>query len=310
MIMRYVARRLILLVPVLLGVSVLVSALVRFAPGDPIYAALGFDYAPKLAAEMRHELGLDRPFVEWYFVWLGKVLRGDLGRSIVAGETVRDLIFDRLPNTLVLASGSMFVALVLAIPLGILAAIRRNTVVDNISRAVAVVGISMPVFWLGILLMIVFALRIPLFPAVGFIREHGIRGVVLPTIALGAGFAALIMRMTRSIMMDVLLEPYITTARAKGLRNRGIYLRHALRNALIPIITIVGFQFGIILGGAVLTETIFGIPGLGSLLIEAVGRRDYPLIQGVTLVTALMFVFANLVVDVLYIVVDPRIRYE
>jgi len=310
MMIRYIARRLALLVPVLVGISIFIFSLIHFAPGDPIHSALGMDYDPEVARQMEHELGLDKPVLEQYFWWLRKVLHGDLGRSIVAGETVQDLILSRLPNTIVLALGSMAIALLIAIPLGIISAIHKDAIIDNGSRVLAMIGVSMPVFWLGILLLIAFSLKLRWFPAGGSFAEHGLKALVLPSIALGTSFAALITRMVRSTMVEVLLEDYIRTARAKGLRDRGVYLRHALKNAMIPVVTVVGMQFGVILGGAVLTETIFNIPGLGRLLVEAVGRRDYPLIQGVILVTSLIFVSANLLVDIVYMVIDPRIRYE
>ncbi|HBY95282.1 MAG TPA: hypothetical protein DEP84_15240 [Chloroflexi bacterium] len=310
MVVRYIARRLALLVPVLLGISLFVFSLIRFAPGDPVHAALGMDYDPKLAAEMKRELGLDKPIPQQYVWWVGRAIRGDLGRSIVAGETVQALIRSRLPTTLLLSLGSMVVALLIAVPLGIVSAVYKDSLIDNVSRLLAMIGISMPVFWLGILLLIAFALKLKWFPATGSLQENGLKAMVLPSIALGASFAALITRMVRSTMVDVLAEDYIRTARAKGLRSRAIYLKHAFKNAMIPVITVVGMQFGLLLSGAVLTETIFNLPGLGRLLVEAVSRRDYPLIQGVILVTSLIFVFANLLVDVIYLIVDPRIRYE
>ena len=310
MILRYIARRLALLTPVLFGISIFIFSLIHFAPGDPVYAALGIDFTPELAAAWRHELGLDRPVLEQYFWWVGRVLRGDLGRSIVAGETVQYLILTRVPNTLALALGSMTVALLIAIPLGVISAVYKDSIVDNVTRVLAMVGVSMPVFWLGILLLITFSLKLRWFPAGGSFTEKGWKAMVLPSIALGFSFAALITRMVRSQMLEVLMEDYIRTARAKGLPGRLVYLGHALKNALIPVVTVVGMQFGIVLGGTVLTETIFTIPGLGRLLVEAVNRRDYPLIQGVTLVIALTFVFANLLVDVVYVFIDPRIRYE
>jgi len=308
--MRYMARRIVLLLPVLLGISIFIFSLIRFAPGDPIHAALGMDYDPEVARQMEHELGLDLPVVQQYFWWLGKVVRGDLGRSIVAGETVQDLILDRLPHTMVLAFASMAVALVIAVPLGIVSAVSKDSPVDNLSRILAMVGISMPVFWLGILLMIAFSLKLRWFPPGGSLGQYGWKALVLPSISLGTSFAALITRMVRSSMLEVLLEDYVRTARAKGLKRRMIYLRHAFRNSMIPVITVVGMQFGLILGGAVLTETIFNMPGLGRLLVEAVNRRDYPLIQGVVLVISLTFVLVNLLVDATYMLIDPRIRYE
>lgn len=307
---RYIARRIVLLIPVVLGLSIFVFSLIRFAPGDPVHVSLGMDYSPELAREMERELGLDKPPIEQYFFWLGKALRGDLGRSVVGGETVRDLIASRLGTTLVLAVLSILLSLLIAIPLGMLSAIRRNSPIDHATRILAMLGVSMPPFWLGILLLIVFALQLRWFPASGSVAENGWKALVLPSITLGTSLAALTTRMVRSTMADVLLEDYVRTARAKGLHNRVVYLRHAFRNSLIPLVTVIGMQFGLVLGGAVLTETIFNIPGIGRLLVEAIGRRDYPLIQGVILVTSLLFVVVNLLVDIAYAFIDPRIRYE
>ena len=309
MIQRYILQRLVLILPVLFGISVLVFALARLAPGDPVQSVLGLDYTPEQAAEMRRELGLDRPLVEQYITWLSGVVQGDLGRSITLNNEVRSIILQRLPTTLFLALAGVSIALAVSIPLGIFAAIRKDSWIDNALRVAAIVAASMPVFWLGILMIMLFAVRLHWFPAAGGISEHGARALILPALALSASFAALITRMVRSMMLEVLGEDYIRTARAKGLGSVGLYAGHALRNALIPVITVVGLQFGTILGGAVLTETIFNIPGLGRLLIEAASRRDYPLIQGVVLVTAFAFVFVNLLVDVLYVIVNPRIRY-
>jgi len=308
-ILRYVLQRLVLILPVLVGISVLVFALARLAPGDPVQVVLGLDYTPEQAAEMRHELGLDRPLPAQYVTWLAGVVRGDFGRSIVMNNEVRAIILQRLPTTLFLAVTAVSLALLVSIPLGIIAAIKKDSWIDNVLRVLAIVAASMPVFWLGILMIMLFSVRLHWFPAAGGVSEHGVRALILPALALSASFAALITRMVRSMMLEVLGEDYIRTARAKGLGSLGLYGRHALGNALIPVITVVGLQFGTILGGAVLTETIFNIPGLGRLLIEAASRRDYPLIQGVVLVTAFAFVFVNLLVDVLYVVVNPRIRY-
>ena len=310
MVLRFIARRLLLLLPVLFGISLFVFSLIRFAPGDPVHAALGMDYDPEQALQLERELGLDRPIGQQYVWWLGKILRGDLGRSIVGGETVQNLILSRLPNTIVLTLGSMAVSLLIAIPLGVISAAHRNSIIDNTSRLLAMIGMSMPVFWLGILLLLLFSLKLRWLPAGGSFMEHGVKALILPSIALGTSFTALTMRMTRSAMLEVLLEDYIRTAWSKGMSERIVYLRHALKNAMIPVLTVVGMQFGLLLGGAVLTETIFSIPGLGRLLVEAVSRRDYPLIQGVILVTSLIFVLANLLVDVLYVAIDPRISYE
>jgi len=308
-ILRYVLQRLVLILPVLFGISLLVFALARLAPGDPVQVVLGLDYTPEQGEKMRRELGLDRPLPEQYVVWLGGIVRGDFGRSIVMNNEVRSIILQRLPTTIALAVAAVSIALIVSIPLGVIAAIKKDSWIDNALRVVAIVAASMPIFWIGILMIMFFAVRLHWFAAAGGVGEHGWRALVLPAVALSASFAALITRMVRSMMLEVLGEDYIRTGRAKGLGPLGLYGRHALRNALIPVITVVGLQFGTILGGAVLTETIFNIPGLGRLLIEAASRRDYPLIQGVVLVTACGFVFVNLLVDILYVVVNPRIRY-
>jgi len=259
---------------------------------------------------MRKELGLDRPLPFQYVTWIGGVLHGDLGRSISLNNSVRAVILQRLPTTVALAVAAITLALAVAVPFGVIAAIKKDTWIDNIFRILAIIGASMPVFWLGIMLLMFFSVRLHWFPAGGGIREYGPRSLVLPALALSASFAALITRMVRSMMLEVLGEDYIRTARAKGLGVFVVYSRHALRNALVPVVTVVGLQFGGVLGGAVLTETIFNIPGLGRLMVEAASRRDYPLIQGVVLVTACAFVAVNLLTDVLYTIINPRIRYR
>ncbi|HVX30172.1 MAG TPA: nickel ABC transporter permease, partial [Nitrolancea sp.] len=308
--LRYIVQRVILMIPVLIGISVLVFLLARFAPGDPVQVSLGLDYTPEQAAQMRHEMGLDQPLPVQYARWISNVVQGNLGRSIVMNQSVRDIILQRIPTTAAIAFAAVFIALLMSVPLGVIAAIRKDSWVDNLMRVVAIVGASMPVFWLGILLLMLFSVRLHWFPAGGGVGDHGIRALILPSLSLSFAFAALITRMVRSMMLEVLGDDYIRTARAKGLGAPAVYVRHALRNALIPVITVVGLQFGTILGGAVLTETIFNIPGLGRLLIEAASRRDYPLIQGTVLVTAFAFVCVNLLVDVLYVVANPQIRYS
>jgi peptide/nickel transport system permease protein len=306
---RYVVQRLVMLVPLLIGVTLLVFSLARFAPGDPVYAALGYDYTPEQAQKMRHELGLDRPLAAQYLTWLGDAARGRLGRSIVMNNSVQAIISQRAPTTALLATLAVGLALAVSVPLGVVAAIYKDRWVDNLLRAASITAASMPVFWLGLLLLTALSVHLRWFPAGGGLADHGLRALVLPALALGASFAALIVRMVRSMMLEVLGQDYIRTARAKGLGPLALYGHHALRNALVPVITVVGLQFGTVLGGAVLTETIFNVPGLGRLLVEAVGRRDYPLIQGVVLVTAFAFICVNLLVDLLYVALHPRIRY-
>jgi peptide/nickel transport system permease protein len=310
MIMRFIARRLILLIPVVFGVTLLVFFVVHTAPGDPIKLKLGDRYQAEQAEYYRQKYGLDKPVPVQYVLWLGHVLRGDLGRSIFTNEPVLRMITDRAPTTITLAVGTMFVALVISIPLGILAATHKDSWFDNVSRVLSMLGMSLPVFWLGLILIIVFALWIPIFPPGGSVREYGLKAIVLPSITLGVAFAALITRMMRSTMIEVFGEDYVRTARAKGLSERSVQYRHAFRNAAIPVLTVVGLQFGTILGGAVLTETIFSLPGLGRLLVDSVTRRDFPVIQGGVLFISLIFVLSNLAVDVLYVIIDPRITYK
>lgn len=306
---RYILRRVLLAVPVVLGVTVFVFCLIHLAPGDPVVLMLGKFYDPSFAAGQRHALGLDRPLGVQYLLWLGNITRGDLGRSITQSNGVATLLGERLPTTMVLAVGAMGVALAIAIPLGVTAAIRAGALADHLSRLAAMIGVSMPIFWLGLLLIIVFSLQLNWLPPGGSVDEFGWQALILPCVALGTSFAALAMRITRSSMLEALREDYIRTARAKGVTVRRVVYFHALRNALVPIITVVGLQFGTVLSGTVLTETVFNIPGMGRLLVEAISGRDYPLLQGTILVTSLLYVLVNLAVDILYAACDPRIRY-
>lgn len=310
MVMRFIARRLILLIPVVFGISLLVFLVVHMAPGDPIKLKLGSNYSVETANAYRVKYGLDKPVPVQYVMWLSRVLHGDLGVSLFTNEPVLRMITDRAPITIMLTVGTMIVALAIAIPLGILAATHKDSWFDNISRVLSMLGLSLPVFWLGLILIIIFALWIPILPPGGTVREYGLKAIVLPSITLGVAFAAMITRMMRSTMIEVMGEDYVRTARAKGLAERRVQYRHAFRNAFIPVLTVVGLQFGTILGGAVLTETIFNLPGLGRLLVDSVTRRDFPVIQGGVLFIALIFVLANLLVDVLYGVIDPRITYK
>ncbi len=311
---RYLTRRLVMLLPVLIGTTVIVFSFIRLVPGDAALVILGNDYTPEGARELRNQLGLDRPAYIQYLTWMGNVLQGNLGNSIYPfggikfkGDPVVKVIFDRLPTTLALTFGTMVLSILLAVPIGMITAIKRNSAVDSILRIVSMIGISMPVFWFGLLLILVFAIQLHWLPANGNFTTNGFQALILPVVALGISDAALLSRMTRSAMLEVLAEDYVRTARAKGLKDLVVYYRHALRNALIPIVTVVGFQFGGLLSGAVLTETIFTMPGLGRLLVESVFRRDYPVIQGSVLIIALMFVITNLVVDLLYAYLDPRV---
>ena len=307
--LRYVLRRLVLLVPVLVGITALSFSILHLAPGDPVYVLLGQEYTEEAAAQLRRELGLDRPVLVQYVLWLGRAVRGELGRDLITGEKVSAQLAARLPTTLLLAVTSMAVALALGLPTGIASAWRRGGLVDHVSRVVAMVGVSVPVFWLGMLLIVLFSLKLQWLPPGGSLRDHGPVALVLPSVTLGLTFAALIARITRTALLDVLGLDYVRTARAKGLAEAAVLYRHALRNALIPIVTVLGLQVGNLLSGAVLTETIFSLPGLGRLIVDSVLRRDYPLLQGCVLVTSLTFVLVNLAVDVLYAYLYPRIVY-
>ena len=304
---RFLARRLVLTIPVLLGVATLVFSLIHLIPGDPAQAMLGEAAPQSDVEELRRRLGLDKPLVEQYGVFLQGLVKGDLGTSLRTGEPVTDQIVERMPATFELAAAAMFVAIAFSMPLGILAAVRRGTAVDHAAMTVSLAGVSVPNFWLGPLLAIVFAVELGWLPVSG-------RGtwahLVLPAISLGAALAAILARMTRATLLEELREQYVQAARARGVSRMRAILRHAFRNSLIPVVTLLGLQFGAVLTGAVITETIFAWPGIGRLLIQSIGFRDYPLVQGCILLIALTYVGVNLVTDMLYGVLDPRIRYE
>ncbi|MCL0058282.1 ABC transporter permease [Dehalococcoidia bacterium] len=305
---QYVLRRLILTIPVLIGVSLLVFAMVRLVPGCPAVAIAGVHATPEFVEQVRRDLGLDRPLHTQYFIFVGNLLRGDLGVSTRTGRPAATEIWDKFPNTVELAMASTLVASVIGIIAGVISATRQHSIFDSGSMLVALFGVSVPVFWLGLVLMLLFAVTLDWLPAGG--RGGTIEYLILPAITLGAASAAIIARMTRSSMLEVLRQDFITTARAKGLRERIVTYKHALKNALIPVVTIIGLQSGILLGGAVLTETVFAWPGVGRLMVDSIMARDFPVVQGAVLLFAVCFVFVNLFVDVLYSFLDPRIRYE
>jgi len=304
---RFLARRLVLTIPVLLGVATLVFSLIHLIPGDPAQAMLGEAAPQSDVEELRRRLGLDKPLVEQYGVFLQGLVKGDLGTSLRTGEPVTDQIVERMPATFELAAAAMFVAIAFSMPLGIIAAVRRGTAIDHAAMTVSLAGVSVPNFWLGPLLAIVFAVELGWLPVSG-------RGtwahLVLPAISLGAALAAILARMTRATLLEELREQYVQAARARGVSRTRAILRHAFRNSLIPVVTLLGLQFGAVLTGAVITETIFAWPGIGRLLIQSIGFRDYPLVQGCILLIALTYVGVNLLTDVIYGVLDPRIRYE
>jgi ABC-type dipeptide/oligopeptide/nickel transport system permease component len=304
---RYLLRRLLLTIPVLLGVATLVFSLIHFIPGDPAQAMLGEGAAPEDVAQLRERLGLDRPLIVQYGSFLKGLARGDLGVSLRNDQPVLQQILDRMPATAELAFASMAVAVLIALPLGIIAAVWRGTAVDYGAMTLSLVGISVPNFWLGPLLAIVFAVELGWLPVGG---RGTLAHLVLPSVTLGAALAAILARMTRASLLEELREPYVLAARAKGVSRTRAVLHHALRNSLIPIVTILGLQFGVVLTGAVITETIFAWPGIGRLLIQSISFRDYPTVQGCVLLIAVTYVGVNLITDLTYGFLDPRIRVD
>lgn len=298
-------RRLALLVPTILGVVTLIFFLIHFIPGDPVELMLGETASMADLGRLRADLGLDRPVAEQFGTFLRGLVRGDLGDSFFYRRPVVEVILEKLPATLELAAAAMGLALLLALPLGIAAAVRKDSLTDRAAMLASLVGISMPNFWLGPLLIILFSIKLGWLPVSG---REGAASIVLPALTLGTALAALLSRMTRSAMLDVLGEDYLRTARAKGLSEKVVIVKHALRNALLPVLTIVGLQFGALLSGAVITENVFAWPGIGTLLIQAINARDYPLVQGCVLVISLGYVAANFLTDLLYSLSDPRVK--
>ena len=304
---RFLARRLLLTIPVFFGVATVVFLLIHLIPGDPVQAMLGESAAPADIAVLRGRLGLDRPLIVQYGAFLEGLATGDLGTSLRTNQTVVSVLAERLPATVELAAAAMLVALVFALPVGTIAAARAGTRLDHMTMTAALVGISMPNFWLGPLLAIVFSIVLGWLPVSG-------RGtpahLILPAVTLAAPLAAVLARMTRASVLEELRELYVLAARARGVSRARAVLRHAFRNSLVPIVTLLGLQLGGLLTGAVITETIFAWPGVGRLLIQSIGFRDYPMVQGCILLIAVMYVSLNLFADLLYGMLDPRIRYD
>ncbi|MFZ5823082.1 MAG: ABC transporter permease [Bacillota bacterium] len=305
--LKYILRRLLGAVPVFLGVSLLVFLMVHMIPGDPVRYLLGEFASPEAIQALRNQMGLNDPLPIQYLSYLGKVLKGDLGTSLITRVSVSAELANRLPLTLRLAALSMVLGLVGGILAGVIASIRQNTILDYGVMSLALIGISAPSFWIALLLMYVFAFRLSLFPVSGY---TGIHSLILPAITLGSLTAGSIARMTRSSMLEVLRQDFVRTARAKGLPQRLVIYKHALKNALLPVTTLAGLQFGGLLGGSVITETVFALPGVGSYAIQAIGQRDFPVIQSVVLFSAVIFVCTNLLVDLIYGYLDPKIRYQ
>jgi len=309
----YIARRVAVLVPTLFFVSVLIFSLQKLLPGDAALALAGEEHDPVAVAAIRAKYHLDRPAPVQYAIWMGKVLRGDLGESLRNRIPVTELLAAKLPVTVELAIGSMLIALAIGIPAGVISASRRGTVIDATANLVALSGLSVPHFWLGIMLILLFAVRLGWLPASGYVApwedlRRNLTTILLPCVVLGTGVAGVMMRHTRGAMLQVLSADYVRTARAKSVPERLVVLKHALRNALLPVITLGAIEFGRLLSGAVLTEQIFAIPGFGKLLVDGVFNRDYAVVQGVVLVSAALYVLLNLLADVLYFVANPRLR--
>ncbi len=331
----YAVKRFLTILPVLVGISLLVFSFIHLIPGDPAVAMLGERATPERVAAVRARLGLDEPLYRQYLIYLGKVARGDLGLSILRGDPVLGDLLHRFPATVELALAAILLALAIGIPVGIVSAVWRNSLFDGLARLVALTGVSMPIFWLGLMLAWFFGVELGWLPT-GFRLDTDVavspvtnfylldslltgntkallstlRHLVLPAVALGTIPLAIIARMTRASLLEVLSQEYIRTAEAKGLPQRAVVLRHAMRNALLPILTVTGLQVGHLLAGAILTETIFSWPGIGLWVYEAIQARDYPIVQGATLFIATVFVLVNLLTDLLYAAVDPRIAYD
>jgi len=303
----------LLSIPAMLAMSVLVFFIIRLVPGDPVLVILGLRATPETIETLRGQLRLDDPIWVQYIDWLGNVVRGDLGVDYRTHEPIRDQLLTRLPVTLEMALLAMLMAAVMGIPLGILAAVRRRGLADHSATAVGLVGISIPDFWLGVMLILLMALVLGWLPSSGYVplRESvtdNLRHMVLPAFTLAVNFAAVLTRTTRGAVLDVLDRPFVRTARAKGLRERAVVLGHVVRNAAIPILTVLGLQFGYALGGAIIIEQVFSLPGVGRLTLNAVLERNYPVVQGAVLLVTFLFMLTNVITDSLYAVVDPRIR--
>lgn len=303
--LKYILRRVLLMIPILLAVSFIVFSLLYITPGDPAAMMLGQNATPEAVAALREELGLNKPFLTQYVNYLVDLLHFDMGQSYITKEPVATQIWNCVPYTLELAFISIFIAAVIGVPIGVISATKQYTAFDNATMVVALIGISMPVFWIGILLILLFSVQLKWLPSSGWLTwKH----MILPAITVSAQSVAVICRMTRSSMLEVIRQDYIRTVRAKGQTEYKIIISHALRNALIPIVTVIGLQFGALLGGAIMAETVFAIPGLGRLMIDAIKQRDYPIVQGVVLFVAIAFSLVNLLIDIIYAFIDPKIK--
>ncbi len=304
---KYILKRLIYLIPVILGVTLIVYFIMSLAPGDPVSSILGEQARPEEIEALREEMGLNDPLIVQYFRYIFNLCQGNMGVSYKTKNAVSDEIWARMPNTVRLAGTAIFISIVLSLPLGIIAAVKQNSFIDGSSMFIALLGVSMPVFWMGLLLMLLFSLQLGWFPSA---FEEGWRGLVLPGFTLGVNSMAAIARTTRSSMLEVVRQDYIRTARAKGVRENVVIQKHALQNALIPTVTVIGLQIGTLLGGSVLTETVFAWPGIGRLMINSIMGRDTPMVLGCIIIFSVTFSVVNLVVDLLYGFIDPRIKSQ
>lgn len=307
---KYVFKRFLMLIPVVIGISFLVFSIMSFTPGDPAQLILGDNATPEAMTAKRAELGLDQPFLVQYFRYVSHAALGDFGRSYTSSVPVMDEILSRFPNTFVLTVCSILLAILIGIPVGVFTSVKQYSIWDSGVMLLTLIAVSMPVFWLGLMLILQFSLRWELLPAVGqpSFSLEGLRALVLPTFSLGTMSAAIITRMTRSSMLDVIRQDFIRTARAKGVSEKDVIYKHALRNALIPVLTVIGIQFGNLLGGAILTETVFSWPGIGRLMVDAIRQKDTPRVMGVVIFLAVAYSLVNLLVDILYAYADPRIK--
>ncbi len=304
---KYIFKRILMMIPVVIGVSLLVFMVLKMTPGDPARVVAGSEADEATVAQIREELGLNKPVLQQYVDYMAGMLHGDMGNSYTTGKPVFSEILSRMPTTFTLAFAGVLVAVLIGIPLGIISATKQYSILDNISTLLALTGVAMPNFWLGLMLILVFALQLGWLPSGGVTSWQG---YILPAVTLGVGATANFMRTTRSSMLEVIRQDYIRTVRAKGANEKRVILRHALRNALIPVITVIGLQIGTLLGGAVVNETVFSLPGVGMLMINSINKKDEPVVLGCLITFAVVFSLVNLFVDILYAYIDPRIKSQ
>lgn len=302
---KYVLKRLLMLIPVLIGVTFLVFLIISFTPGDVAAMIIGDNATEESIQELREEMGLNDPIVVQYAKYVGNLATGDMGTSYATGKTVTSEIGSRFPNTFRLTIAAIIISVLISIPIGVISATKQYSIFDNLGMIFALVGISMPSFWLGLMLIILFSLHLGWFPSSG---AEGWQALVLPAVTLGVASTASITRTTRSSMLEVVRQDYIRTARAKGVSEKKVIRKHALKNALIPAVTVIGLEFGVLLGGAILTETVFAWPGIGRLMVESIQRKDLPMVLGCIIIFSVCFSIVNLLIDILYAYIDPRIK--